>query len=266
MKGEIIPEKSFYYAGEPISLKIVLKNIGEKKWRIHPPAILNGNIGIIIYHEGKWVKYRAPVHVISEVHLSSKVEVWEGYANIILQPGDSFITYFHLSTLWGANYIYRTGKYLLEKIIYTLPSHDEPPSLSIPVWMETITLSMNKEIIVKKPEGKLLEIRKKWLEAREKAYFSKEMDFSYYLEVLKICPDTIPYFPNILSECLGRIEPKRYWLKKFLNTYLYHPFVGGFINDYEWCKKMILPYGKEFIDSLPDKVKNEIYKTMEGKW
>jgi hypothetical protein len=125
---------------------------------------------------------------------------------------------------------------------------------------------MNKEIIVKKPEGKLLEIRNKWLEAREKAYFSKEMDFSYYLEVLKICPDTIPYFPNILSECLDKIEPKRYWLKKFLNTYLYHPFVGGFINDYEWCKKMILPYGKEFIDSLPDKVKNEIYKTMEGKW
>ena len=266
MKGEIVPEKNFYYLGEPISLKLILKNIDEKKWRISPPARHKGNIAIIIYHEGKRVRYTAPLYSTVFVHLPSQVEVWEGYANIILEPGDSFVTYLNLSTLFADNYIYRAGEYLLEKIVYQLPLHEGPPSLSIPVWTETIILNMNKKIMVKKPEGKLAEIRKKWAEATKRAYFSgKERDFSYYLEVLKICPDTCPYFPNILIECLDEIEPKRYWLKKFLNTYLYHPMVYGFITKYRWVNKLILPYGKEFIDSLPDEIKNEIYKTLEKK-
>ncbi len=66
-------------------------------------------------------------------------------------------------------------------------------------------------------------------------------------------------------ECLRNIEPKRYWIKKFLNTYLYHPFVIKYISDREWLGKNVLPYGKEFIDSLPNKVKNEIYNTLKGK-
>jgi len=268
IKGEILPQKESYYLGEPISFKLILKNIDKKKWRIHPPYLFS-NLLVIIYREGK--RLRLPKEcVLPFILIPARPETWEEWAPIILSPNDSFITYLNFATLFKEHYIWKPGKYFLEKIIYYMPPHEKPiPVLSIPVWIDTLVLNINKEIIVIEPQGKLKEIYDKWVEVRDTILYSsnpsKRKNFSPYLDVLKICPDTCAYFPNILYECLGKIEPKRYWLKKFLNTYLYHPFVEGFINDYEWIKKMILPYGKEFIDSLPDEIKNEIYKTLEKK-
>lgn len=276
IKTEIYPKKEIYYRGEPVSLKMIIKNEGTEELRIIPPSFFNENFKIFIYKgdkQGKSLVIPREIFLVEPIYLWKRSKkTWENIS-MILQPMVTLIFYFNLATLVNderdGEFIYSYGIYYIDSLRYGIPEYinlQEIPDLSPSLYSKPLSIKISQKVIVEKPFGELKKIFDRWGEARQKVKESKFKDYSLYLEVLKICPDTCPYFPNILIECLNYIEPKRYWIKKFLNTYLYHPFAIKYISDKKWLEENVLPYGKEFIDSLPDKVKNEIYKTLKRKW
>ena len=237
LRGELHPLKDTYILNQPLTLKVIFKNVGNKTYRLFKYKYFIHNtedIDLVISFKGRcmhpideFFTYRVPPR---------DIEGWKKIAPIILHPGDSVVYYFNLMTYGDAfNYVCGPGECYFMKIkakwyfeaYRDLIKEKVNPLLDYPIWYDTLSYFMDLRFKVINPEGKIKELNELWEKARRK---SPGGGVDEYLRVLESCSDTSLLFPNIIAECIQqgaiwkRVDRKRYYIKKLLLSYKRFPF------------------------------------------
>jgi len=283
LRGELHPLKDTYILNQPLTLKVIFKNVGNKTYRLFRYKYFIHNtedIDLVIHFKGIKSGKFIGMHPMNEYDLDwwpkvpVDVEEWKKRAPIILHPGDSVVYYFNLMTCGDAfHYLWVPGEYYFEKIKakwYCEPyrefiKEEVNPLMDYPIWYDTLSCFMDLRFKVINPEGKIKEMNELWEKAR------RNFDEEIYTELLKICPDTSLLYPNIIAECLQltnawkRVDRKRYYIKKLLLSYKRFPWFYKKYLKYSRLKREICGFGPSFIDSLPEELREEIYEALGDK-
>ena len=186
LKVELLPHKEVYFQGEPIGVKLILKNISSRNLVCTPVALANFEI---YYHTAE-----KKIKLTKLIQSYPNVIRWlKGIGCDTLMPGDSIIRYKNLTLYYGIGEL--TGVYEISKINYRasepqfLPEHE----ITVPYWVGEVAIVPKLAVKITEPTGMERNAYSIYKRIKE-AQFDPKVAFPWCLQLLEKFPRS-PYAP-----------------------------------------------------------------------